>query len=275
MNEAKSSQRTFDDIAQHLARYVSIPTTSSMQTSSVPRVLADLPSLPTRYWQGTKRTIPPVERPDHLPAYTMQPNRMQSKQISREARRASRFAQQTTLNGIDPVSSRQQRSKMPLSEPYEANALRPHRVRLVAKIGKKCPECQRWLICPELRVSSSRFKLRRLAKNYLPQILSSHSDSHEKWLLTFSNPLQDTVNICLRSHHAEFSIDQLHLQAASEYRNFAPDSAQGDVSSESCAQVDMHRYTDPDTPTLLQVDWNVAHRQQTLWVWVSSAFEIE
>ncbi|WFD45343.1 hypothetical protein MPSI1_004025 [Malassezia psittaci] len=212
--------------------------------------------------------MPPVERPDHLPAYTMQPNRMQSKQIAREARRASRLAQQSTLNGMDAVSSRQQRYEMPLSEPYEANALRPHRVRLVAKTSKKCPECQRWLIRPELRVSSSRFKLRRLAKNYLPQILSTHSDSNDKSVLTISNPLKDSVNICLRSHHAEFSQNHVDLQGTAEHLNFATGSMQGDVPSQNCVQVDMQQYTDPGTPTLLQVEWNVAHRQHTLWIWV-------
>lgn len=48
--------------------------------------------------------------------------------------------------------------------------LRPQRTPLQSKRSKRCPECKHILIKPEQKASSTRFKIKLVASNYLPSI---------------------------------------------------------------------------------------------------------
>ncbi|GEM07398.1 dynactin 4 [Rhodotorula toruloides] len=55
--------------------------------------------------------------------------------------------------------------------PVFSSELRPLRTPLQAKLSKRCPACMHILIKPEQKSSSTRYKIKLVAANYLPSIL--------------------------------------------------------------------------------------------------------
>ncbi|WFC96842.1 hypothetical protein MBRA1_003505 [Malassezia brasiliensis] len=156
-SEPSAEQRAFDDLARHVAHHLGAR--PDADATRVPRVLADLPALPAHYWQGRRAPPPPVR--DELPVPAVHTTRAQSKQITREAKRAERLAPCSAPDTPAlAVSTLAQRYRMPLEQPYEAHALRPQRVRLRAKLAKRCATCAHLLVpsssCGALRAPISR-----------------------------------------------------------------------------------------------------------------------
>lgn len=260
-------QHAFDEMVQHLAQAVR-PHPPPLPTPTVPRVLADLPSLPAHYWQG-KRALPTSET-DELPLPSLHATRSQNKQMAREARRVDRVARSTTNDGSGALSRMDQRYAMPLEQPYETSALRPQRVRLLAKLCKRCPECRHILVRPELRTSSSQYKLRLLAKEFVPSLRVRHVDDETQLVLT--NPLMEAVDVALYTPDAWLSSTHISLPGASDTWDAplpVPDAPLGAQS------VCLHRNTATVRTTgaasiPIRVTWTVLERTHAYWVWVST-----
>lgn len=239
----------------------------------MPRVLADLPALPARYWQGRRAPPPPVR--DELPVPAVHTTRAQSKQITREAKRAERLAPCTAPDTPTlAVSTLAQRYRMPLEQPYEAHALRPQRIRLRAKLAKRCATCTHLLVRPELRTSSSQFKLRRLARAYLPALhVARRTDDGVH--VTLTNPLMDTVRVALASPHAALSTADVELAGAKDAWDVPPPPlppgtdvwALGAYAYEHTATLAMRRAASapPDAPVAVRVQWTVGAQTHAFW----------
>ncbi|WFD04448.1 hypothetical protein MOBT1_003158 [Malassezia obtusa] len=261
--EPTPEQRVFDELGAHLAQLVRPP---APPTPSVPRVLADLPALPARYWQG--KPAPSPAAPDELPAPELHTTRAQQKQAAREARRAEYVARQRTPDGSGALVRLAQRYAMPLEQPYETSALRPQRVRLLAKLSKRCAECRHILVRPELRTSSSRYKLRLLAKEFLPSlrvVRRTDDGAH----VTVTNPLMDAMDVALYTPDAELSAMRLSLAGATDAWDVPPPPPPPDADLFAAG---MHTHQNTATigvraaaPVALRVQWTVAERSHTFW----------
>jgi dynactin 4 len=93
-----------------------------------------------------------------------------------------------------------------------ASQLRPMPALLRTKRNKRCKECKHILVRPEFKPTSTRYRIKLIALNYIPLIslrpLSGpkHIDSSDvllepakpsQWILTLRNHLFDTVNVSL------------------------------------------------------------------------------
>lgn len=271
-SEPSAEQRAFDDLARHVAHHVGTRPDPA-EPARVPRVLADLPALPARYWQG--RRAPPAPVRDELPVPTVHTTRAQSKQVTREARRVERLTPCTAPDTPAlAVSTLAQRYRMPLEQPYEAHALRPQRVRLRAKLAKRCATCTHLLVRPELRTSSSQYKLRRLARAYVPALhLARRTDDGVH--VTLTNPLMDAVRVELASPHATFSTTHVSLAGAADAWDVpAPPVPPGTDVWACGAHVHEHTATlgarraagaPADAPVAVRVQWTVGVRTHAFW----------
>lgn len=131
----------------------------------------DVPGLSARYL-GLRSAIMPPTLPDDDGVYVPHNHRSQSKQASRDERKWHVLSQRRVLDGAGAVTTLQQRFAAP-DQPYDTDSLRPRRMRLQAKFTKRCPDCRHMLVRPEPRASSSRFKMRLLAKNHVPIITAA------------------------------------------------------------------------------------------------------
>lgn len=74
------------------------------------------------------------------------------------------------MTDLDDIASLDQRWASSWKPPLLGSELRPQRTPLHAKRTKRCPACKHILIKPEQKPSSTRFKIKLVASNYLPAI---------------------------------------------------------------------------------------------------------
>lgn len=126
--------------------------------------------------------------------------------------------------GWDATASLEQRKEQ--TEPIRfEDELRPIAYLLRSKRSKRCPACRHIISKPEAKVTSTRFKIRLVAKSYIPTItirplnptatpapityrpmvqqeapLKPHQPYH--FVVTFKNPLFDNIKVTLASPNA-------------------------------------------------------------------------
>lgn len=124
-----------------------------------------------------------------------------------------------TTGGWDVTASQEQKEHQ-LEVPQFQDALRPIPYLLRTKRSKRCPACRHILSKPEAKVSSTRFKIRLVAKSYIPTItvrplnstappvpITSRPAVAEEaplqplkpyqYILTFKNPLFEKIKVTL------------------------------------------------------------------------------
>ncbi|KAM0787561.1 hypothetical protein ACM66B_003631 [Microbotryomycetes sp. NB124-2] len=74
------------------------------------------------------------------------------------------------LNDIEHVTRLQQRWTTSWDQPFLQADLKPIRTPLQAKWSKRCPTCKHILAKPEQKSTSTRFKIKLVAQNYLPLV---------------------------------------------------------------------------------------------------------
>lgn len=259
------AQAALEQVGAHLAPLFQ---RAPKPSAAPPKALADL-ALPPRYWQG-KTVAPPPPESDVLPAPPVEATGAQAQQAAREAQRAAFVAGCTTLDGVQGLTDEAQRYAMPLEQPYEASALRPQRVRLLAKLCKRCRECRHILVRPDLRTSSSKYKLRLLAKEFLPTLRVVRvvdGVAH----VTLANPLMDAMRIELYAPDAALSATSFTLPGGTEAYDVEPAAtpaadtdlfAAGVVVSQHTAVFGV-RASRPSAP--VRVAWTVSERTHTFW----------
>ncbi|GAA5857502.1 hypothetical protein JCM8547_009305 [Rhodosporidiobolus lusitaniae] len=91
----------------------------------------------------------------------------EGKGVDREEERVRAMREMTDLEEVASVDQRWTSSWKP---PLQSKNLRPLRTPLHAKRSKRCPVCKHILIKPEQKSSSTRFKIKLVAANYLPSV---------------------------------------------------------------------------------------------------------
>lgn len=83
----------------------------------------------------------------------------------------------------DKIASLEQRwsSVSIADQPIRAAELRPTRVPLKSKLSKRCPACRHIVIKPDSKADSSRFKIKLVAINFLPEV-QVHLAPHQPYL---------------------------------------------------------------------------------------------
>ncbi|KAK4083618.1 uncharacterized protein Triagg1_1280 [Trichoderma aggressivum f. europaeum] len=124
--------------------------------------------------------------------------------------------------GWGVTASLEQRSQQPTEPARFEDELRPIAYLLRSKRSKRCPSCRHIISKPEAKVVSTRFKIRLVAKSYIPTItirplnptatpvpityrpmvqeeapLKPHQAYH--FVVTFKNPLFDNIKVTLAS----------------------------------------------------------------------------
>ncbi|BGP39818.1 hypothetical protein JCM10450v2_003789 [Rhodotorula kratochvilovae] len=89
------------------------------------------------------------------------------KSVDRDAELVQALREMTEL---EEVASVDRRWAVGWNAPVLSRELRPARTPLHAKLSKRCPVCAHILIKPEQKSSSTRFKIKLVAANYLPSI---------------------------------------------------------------------------------------------------------
>lgn len=181
-------QRHWAPIVRRNISYTEKPSVPSAQSALSPlrrsRLLRDVPGITARHI-GLHATMPPPVPEDAYPEYAPKLARTQAKQAAREERRWTALAQREVVDGAGGITTLAQRFAV-LDQPYESDALRPQRVRLHAKLTKRCAQCRHILVRPEPRASSSRYKLRLLARDYVPNVrVATEPDSGGKVAVAF------------------------------------------------------------------------------------------
>ncbi|KAK4690727.1 dynactin 4, partial [Phenoliferia sp. Uapishka_3] len=74
------------------------------------------------------------------------------------------------MTGFEDVAGLEKRWGVGWNQPLMASELKPLRTPLLSKRSKRCPTCKHILIKPEQKSSSTRFKIKLVASNYLPSI---------------------------------------------------------------------------------------------------------
>lgn len=74
------------------------------------------------------------------------------------------------LQCTDSISTWAQRNTQLYEQPYLIHELRPQRTHLRIKRSKRCRTCRHFLIKPEPKAQTTRFKIKLVARNYLPTI---------------------------------------------------------------------------------------------------------
>jgi dynactin-4 len=117
------------------------------------------------------------------------------------------------LQEIDSVSTLAQRNTQLHEQPYLVPQLRPQRTHLRIKRSKRCRTCRHFLIKPEPKAQTIRFKIKLVARNYLPTITITALDTPSavfhpqhpcmtlgastQFALKFTNPLYEELTVSL------------------------------------------------------------------------------
>lgn len=106
------------------------------------------------------------------------------------------------------TASSQQRIIQP-HHPLFTSQLRPLAALLRTKRSKRCRACRHILVKPESKVTTTRFRIKLVAMNYIPALSISRLDPNSvsyssltplnthQFLLTVTNPLFDPINVTL------------------------------------------------------------------------------
>lgn len=110
--------------------------------------------------------------------------------------------------GFTGTTSSQQRIIQP-HHPLFISQLRPLAALLRTKRSKRCRACRHILVKPESKVTTTRFRIKLVAMNYIPALAISRLDptsvsyssltplNTHQFLLTITNPLFDPINVTL------------------------------------------------------------------------------
>lgn len=219
MEESAWEKVEFDRLRDHVAPllHMNMDETQTRTGRASMRLrsrLHDIPGVTMRHLLGThaRSAVPPLPlRPDTLQPYEPDAEgRALARHVARNAKRAEYVAARNALDGSAVnVTSTAQRWAQPGDQPYESSALRPHRVRLLTKLCKRCPECRHILVRPELRTSLSTYKIKLLASQFLPscRVVAATGD---RLTLTLTNPLLDAMDVVLAAP-AEISATSVQL----------------------------------------------------------------
>ncbi|KAI9244459.1 dynactin p62 family-domain-containing protein [Phascolomyces articulosus] len=111
-----------------------------------------------------------------------------------------------SLRSVDQVSTLSQRFSQLHDQPYQLSHIHPQRIHLCIKRSKRCRTCRHILIKPEQKAQATRFKIKLVAMNYIPNI-SIVKLPRKTWplqqgiptqfVLKFTNPLYEEMNITL------------------------------------------------------------------------------
>ncbi|GAA5928338.1 uncharacterized protein JCM15063_003854 [Sporobolomyces koalae] len=181
----------FDHVKDHLEPFVrrSLAQTSSQQpmaSSSSAALFKDIPGFNTRYpsvfglaararGAGDQGTVK-----DELEKYSsIHPARSggykdghrerdaKGKTVDRESQLADSIKRMTNL---EEIASLDQRWNASWKQPLLSRDLKPLRTPLQSKRSKRCPACKHILIKPEQKSSSTRYKIKLVAANYIPSV---------------------------------------------------------------------------------------------------------
>lgn len=237
--DAHPAQASMDSLADALDQWLHPPS----KRRTPPSAWLTERAVPPQYWQGPHRRAP--SPPDEFTPLPWATTRAQHKQAAREARRASWAAAQTHAGGeVRTLTHAAQRDAAPLEQPYESTALRPERVRLLAKLCKRCPDCRRILVRPELRTSSSAYKVRQLAEHILPALSLAREKTEDGVYtaeLTLCNVLGEPIDV-------EVAVDGAYL----------PTTAWHLGTDEDRAASTLVEWTHPLAQLAVYVRWSVA-----------------
>ncbi|KAI8371396.1 dynactin p62 family-domain-containing protein [Radiomyces spectabilis] len=113
----------------------------------------------------------------------------------------------TTMRSVDPVSTLPQRFVQVHDQPYQLNKINPQRVHLCIKQSKRCRTCRHILIKPEQKAQATRFKIKLVAMNYVPNITLVKLPKKTGWplqrgiptqfVIKFINPLYEEMSVTL------------------------------------------------------------------------------
>ncbi|CAO3687201.1 unnamed protein product [Umbelopsis ramanniana] len=104
------------------------------------------------------------------------------------------------------VSNLEQRFNQVYDQPYDTNQLKPQRIHLRIKRSKRCRTCRHILIKPEQKAQATRFKIKLVAMNYIPNItmqmlprktLPLRQNVPTQLILKFTNPLYEEISVTL------------------------------------------------------------------------------
>jgi dynactin-4 len=132
------------------------------------------------------------------------------------------------LQDIDSVSTLAQRNTQLHEQPYLVSQLHPQRTHLRIKRSKRCRTCRHFLIKPEPKAQTTRFKIKLVARNYLPTITITALDTPSavsppqhpcvilgvstQFALKFTNPLYEELTVSLAipstAQHNRRTIDE-------------------------------------------------------------------
>lgn len=76
-----------------------------------------------------------------------------------------------SVSSLEQLSKVEQKRYLSASQPIIINDLLPQRIPLRSKRTKRCPTCKHIVVKPDTKAASTRFKIRLVASNYLPQIV--------------------------------------------------------------------------------------------------------
>ncbi|GAA6059287.1 hypothetical protein JCM10212_006680 [Sporobolomyces blumeae] len=192
----------FDHVKDHLEPYIrrsqaqasqhaqaSAATSSSAVTAASASLFKDIPGFSTRYGsmyglaakargggdQGTARDELDRYSSSH-PARTggiareTDETRTRDSKGKRAAREDDLVQAMREMTDLERVASLDKRWTTSWRQPLLSQDLRPLRTPLQAKRSKRCPTCKHILIKPEQKSSSTRYKIKLVAANYLPSV---------------------------------------------------------------------------------------------------------
>ncbi|KAJ8653638.1 hypothetical protein O0I10_010675 [Lichtheimia ornata] len=111
-----------------------------------------------------------------------------------------------TLRNVDEISTLRQRSSQLHNQPYLRKDIHPQRIHLSIKRSKRCRTCRHILIRPEQKAQITRFKIKLVAMNYIPNITivklprktwPLHVGIPTQFVLKFTNPLYEEMSVTL------------------------------------------------------------------------------
>ncbi|KAI7867827.1 dynactin p62 family-domain-containing protein [Spinellus fusiger] len=111
-----------------------------------------------------------------------------------------------SLRSVDQISSLQQRFTQLNEQPHQLFKIHPQRIHLCIKRSKRCRTCRHILIKPEQKAQATRFKIKLVAMNYIPNITIIKMPRKTwplqlgiptQFVLKFTNPLYEEMNITL------------------------------------------------------------------------------